>query len=265
MERRKLFSNTTAAPIQRRKLFCDSGCSDSKKCQREVQCMDCGYTTFDDATSTKLICPKCGGTRFNVISAPSKRISLFNDTREHNVEDSDFDKKLKDLSGKELSSEEAEKEFSMTTDELVEKGFCEKLDNGSLQVSDTAYLGSKIFSDIVITISRDLDLDKDIMCGEKKKEDVISGMAESGSICPKGIVLLKKAHGIPETFDKEGWVRDSGIINDLPIEFGGTKILRIGFEKKLNDRYPDAPEDILDILREKGILKIDGDQIEIIK
>ena len=60
--RRKLFSSTP-----RKKLF---STMEEENTLKTVMCMDCGYKLETASTTTKIYCPKCGGTRFSVYSIP---------------------------------------------------------------------------------------------------------------------------------------------------------------------------------------------------
>ena len=59
------------------------------------------------------------------------------------------------------------------------------------------------------------------------------------------------------------WLNDSGITTDLPIEFGGSSKDEPEFKKIIIERYPDAPDNILELLKEKGIIESDGKIINI--
>jgi hypothetical protein len=62
------------------------------------------------------------------------------------------------------------------------------------------------------------------------------------------------------------WVKDSGIVGDTKIELGDKKDLRLEeFMDYLKSRYPDAPKGLLDHLISKGLVKIDGNRVDIIK
>ena len=87
----------------------------------------------------------------------------------------------------------------------------------------------------------------------------------SDTASPKTIILLKKAHNIPADKDSESYLKDSGITSDLPLEFGGRRMGRPEFDSIIKERYEDAPTDIMDILKNKGIIRVDGENVEIIK
>ena len=291
MERRKLFSDQK---LVRRKLFsvddCPEGNNDGR--MKSVICMDCGYKMDTLAGTTSLVCPKCGGTRFNVElyvfspdnvpeQVPEKtedddsRRKLFSSyaeeeekfQKEFSTPSNELELKLKDFSGKAISESEFQKEFSnlTTLDDLVEKNFAEVDDSGYIKISDSAYIMSKLFSKITISITKELDLDPSVMCPECNKKEVIDKLENINDISPKSLIIIKKVHGIPTESHDEEWAKDSGILNDLGIEFGGTSRELPEFKRIIDDRYPDAPENILDILKNKGIIKVDGSVVEITK
>ena len=280
MERRKLFSSPT--PI-RRKLF-------SEVTLKTVQCMDCGYTMETASNTTDLACPKCGGTRFNVLStsvSPENtpepvveetkefsRRSLFGDEiqKEFSEPSNNLEEKLKEYSGKTLNDEEVQKEFSMTSDELIEKGFAMTTEEG-IKIYETAYLQSKVFSRLIISMTKILDLDPAVNI--EPKESILESMSEK--VSPKCIMLLRKAHNLPpkeiimseSESDSENnvsdWAKDSGICNDLRLEFGGSEMGIKDFMKVLDERYSDAPEGIIDHLISTGVINIQGNQVSIFK
>lgn len=288
--RRKLFSDYKSV---RRKLFsddCPTGNNDGR--MKSVICMDCGYKMNTLSGTTNLICPKCGGSRFNVElyvfspdNVPEKvpekteddnsRRKLFSSyadeelefQREFSKPSNELELKLKDFSGKEISKEEFEKEFSnlTTLDDLVEKNFAE-VNNDVVKISDSAYAMSKMFSKITISITKELDLDPSITCCPNcDKGPIIDKLENINDICPKSLVIIKKIHGIPTANPDEEWAKDSGILNDLGIEFGGTSKELPEFRKIIDNRYPDAPEDILDLLKNRGVIRVNGNVVEITK
>ena len=110
---------------------------------------------------------------------------------------------------------------------------------------------------------------------EGPKEDIINMLESKGSLGPKGIMLIKKAHSLPleemkevefsSTEEVEDWIEDSGIIGDLKIEFGNSAMGIKEFIKILEERYDDAPDNIIDILIDRGVIKIQGNQVDIMK
>lgn len=169
--------------------------------------------------------------------------------------------KLKEFSGRELDLSEYEKEFSDY--DLIEKGYAEKSEN-SVKIISSAFPMSRLFSTITITIADDLGLDKDIVCGKCNKEEVISRLHER--LSPAAIMILKQAHGIPVEEDQNTWIKDSGIEKDIDFEFKEDDSKPLPeFKRFLEERYNDAPSDILDILKNKGIIRVDGEVVKIIK
>ena len=287
MERRKLFSSTPTPT--RRKLFSSNDGTELKK----VMCQDCGYVMETTASTTGLLCPKCGSTRFNVLSVnPSQsnvpeavrvekdkidivtgRKPLFEEDfqKEFSTPANDVEKNFKTFTGKEVNSSDCQKLFSMTSDELIEKGFADKEVDGKVLISKSAYSNSKLFSKLTVTITKEFDLDPTIMSPECNKENIIENLKDRDVLAPKSIVLIKKAHSISPVDsmfsnieESEAWLKDSGIQGDLSLEFGG-KVLGIKeFMNLLDERYEDAPENIIDLLVSKGIIKIQGNQVEIL-
>lgn len=282
-EKRRLFSSTP-----RKKLFSTANEENSVKA---VRCMDCGYILETAASTSRIYCPKCGGTRFNVYRIPESpeltpepvkveeeksfsRKSLFgNDEfqKEFTEPTTVFEEKLKEFSGKVINIDECEKIFSCTPEELLEKNYAELNNDGNLIISDSAFLIDKLFSKLIITVTRELDLPEIT----QPKECVIDSLAEKGNLSPKGVVMIKKAHMLspvsnssvecPET-DLKGWINDSGIIGDTKIELGDKDNLKLDdFMDYLKSRYPDAPKGLLEHLISSGLVKIDGSKVNIIK
>lgn len=295
VERRKLFSSSISP---RRKLF-SGGVTQAE--YKKIQCRDCGYIMDTLATTTNFLCPKCGAVnRFNVLEVtPSpentpeavqvevskieevekgfSRRSLFGREdealqKEFSEPSNELEEKLKEFSGKTFEYSEVEKTFGIPAEELIEKGFASINDEDKVSIGEDAFLQSKLFSKLIVSVTKILDLDNDVM--SRPKEDIISMLEEKESLSPKGIMLIKKAHALPmvekevefsSTEETESWLKDSGIIGDLKIEFGNSAMGIKEFTKILEERYDDAPENIIDILIEKGVIKIQGNQVDIMK
>ena len=282
MERRKLFSEEKK--VVRRKLF-SSDCPDTEENSRFVICQDCGYRFETTASPTSLMCPKCGGTRFNielkifspdntpervepVIEKEESRRKLFSTyaedealfQKEFSETNNKYERDLKLYSGKEISASKYDELFGNS--DLIEKGYAEK-DGDVVKISDNAFLMDKLFSKLIISVTRELEFDPDICCGNCDKENIINKLEEKGDIPTKGIMLLRKAHNIPTQSYDNSWLSDSGITTDLPIEFGGSSKREPEFKKIIIERYPDAPDNILDLLKSRGIIESDGDTINI--
>ena len=224
MERRKLFSDNK--PMERRKLF---STPDANK-ERKIK-------LFSDTAEEEAF--------QRVFSATTDETEL----------------KLKEYSGQTLHATDFASIFGSNV--LDERYYSVNSETGDYTISDTAFLESRLFSKLTISVTKTLELDPAVM--NEPKEDVISRLEESGKFSPKTIILLKKAHNIPAEGDSESYLKDSGIAHDLPFEFGGRSMGKSEFETLMKERYEDAPTDIMDILKNKGILKIDGEKVEIIK
>lgn len=279
MERIKLFAETTTP--SRIKLFSEDGSG-----THVLKCADCGYTFETTAHTTNQLCPKCGSTRFNVVRevwspevAPEKvednikenKIRLFGLTeeeefqKEFNETTDEVELKLKEFSGKTIDSKTVEKEFGMSAEELSERGFAEILEDGSVNVLEDSFMQSRLFSKILISITKTLELDPAVTMSAP--EVGVQKLEEVSDLCPKSIAIIKKIHGVEEDSNsKENWLRDSGIGNDLKYEFGGESKSPEDFKSILEDRYPDAPQDLTELLISKGIIRRTGDNnFEIIK
>ena len=317
MERRKLFSASQTTAGKRRKLFStlnEGGASqnifEGGKETKRLQCRDCGFIIETAASTTNLVCPKCGSkNRFNVLELtptpavnpeaveveikkieevtgekPTKkqleelsgktfsRRSLFGGDemlqKEFSEPSNDLEKNLKLYSGKTLREKEVQKIFSCTPEDLEEKGFASiNEETGETRINESAFFCSKLFSKLIVSVTKVLDLPPI----ERPKEDIIEELAKKQAIPEKGIILIKKAHRIPipseVSFSEsdESWLRDSGIVGDLRLEFGGTSMSVKEFTKLLDERYDDAPENIIDILIKEGVIKIQGNQVDIYK
>lgn len=288
--RRKLFSKTEQ-PAPRKKLFSKGEgepveYNEGGVILRQVVCRDCGHIMETSESTSHILCPNCGGSRFDIrikpYSEPQTPETVPGDnseeektfSRKNIFKESEYLTKLKEFSGKTLSQEEYEKTFSEAEREgLEEKKFSSSDENG-ISISESAYLTEKTFSKLIIQVTKILDLDKDIVSGDLKKEDVIEKLEESHALPEKGILVLKKAHDLPieshyskgcEEEVKENWLEDSGILPDLALEYANDSFGVKQFMDILNSRYPDAPENIIDLLIEAGAIRMDGSQVTINK
>ena len=198
----------------------------------------------------------------------TRSIKLFSETAEEDAfqrtftaTEDEYELKLKEYSGRTLSAPDYT--AAGFGDSEIEKGFAEKNEDGTYTISDTAFLESRLFSKIIVSVTKTLELDPAAM--NEPKEDVISRLSDSGKFPPKAIILLKKAHNIPADADSERYITDSGISHDLPLEFGGRSMGKPEFMNIIRERYEDAPTDIMEVLKNKGIVKVVGDNVEIIK
>lgn len=233
---------------------------------KKVKCSDCGFEMETASNVAQILCPKCGGKRFNIV-LPDKKSPI--GTVEP-IEDTETESKLKLYSGQTIGKEQFQKEFSNSED-LIEKGFAIP-DGDNVTISESAYQIQKLFSKLTITVTKELDLDPDIMSGLRDKEDVIEDLENHNDLPEKGIVIIKKAHGLMPPFesnfsetDGEAWLSDSSIIPDLKVEYENQSFGIKQFMDILRDRYSDAPENIIDLLVSHGAIRIDGNQITINK
>lgn len=259
---------------KRLKLFCGK--------PHTVICRDCGHTMVTEENVSHILCPNCGGKRFD--------LALFrggeaDDTAEKTPDpveikeakeqvhreplfDSQFEKRLKKFSGEILEKGEFEKTFAKEAEEAIEKGFAEPQEDGSFRINESSYSMQKLFSKLTISVTKTLELDPAIMKGEIDKEEIIDKLKEK--MPEKSIMILKKAHDIPvKAFSEDGieegeaWLEDSRIINDLELEYNGQSMGIDQFLKILSERYPDRPENIIDLLVKSGTIRLDGSQVTI--
>lgn len=208
--------------------------------------------------------------RRKLFSTPEARnIKLFSDTAEEEAfqrtfsdTNDEIELKLKEYSGKTIGPDEFASVFGGL--DIEERGFAQKGEDGNYTISPGAFCESRMFSKITISVTKTFELDPAIMAGQPK-EDIIDSLEEGGKFPPKAIILLKKAHQIPADKDNDRYLNDSGLVRDLPLEFGGKPMPKPDFMKIIHERYEDAPTDIMEVLKNKGIVKIDGDNVEIIK
>lgn len=300
-ERRKLFSQQSSAPRRklfsapqspRRKLFSaneEVSKNDEGKTvasEKVLVCQDCGYSI---KATDRTACPHCGGQRFNVLTQMSEtaqakvgevcecqdktfsgtRRSIFNGEfqKEFASINNNLEQILSECSGKSIGVQDLDRLFSnhnipCTHEDIIERGYAELSEDGKeICFSETAFTQEKLFSKLIITVTKELDLDP-----IEDKAAMISRIEESQSLSPKGVFLLRKAHSLPMQSEfSEGYLQDSGIANDLRLEYGGTQKSLEEFKSILSEQYDDAPENILDLLIQAGVIKIYGDKVEILK
>jgi hypothetical protein len=141
---------------------------------------------------------------------------------------------------------------------MEERGFSKMTDDGGVKISKSAFIESRMFSKLVVSVTKEYELIPEIVGGCDK-----SHFIDSLNMPPKCIAIIKKAHGVKNEGENEGWLEDSGICNDLRAEFGGTKMSKPKFCEVIEERYPDAPENIKDKLISLGIIGENEDNIEI--
>jgi ribosomal protein S27AE len=261
--RKKLFSS---AP--RKKLFSEERNGDDGMTLRTLICPDCGTCIETAEHPSQAYCPNCGSKRMRIkfipYSEPTVPEPVKTEEREFSIFLSPYEKKLKEYSGKELSKNEFEKIFSDKTDYMLERGFA-SVQGDNIKISETAFAGERLFSKLIIQVTKVMDLDEGVVSGRIPKADIIEQLDAHSIIPEKGIFLLKKAHGlIPrETQFSETWLEDSSIIPDLYYEYGNKSFGIKQFIDILRNRYPDAPENIIDLLVDKGVIFLDGSQVTV--
>lgn len=234
--RRRLFSQRP-----RRKLFSDE--REGNRIQTLI-CSDCGHKVESADSTTKNVCPKCGGKRFNLEkryftpppSVDNERIPLYSDeSGEERFQKSfcqttdPFELKLKRYSGRSIDTSECERIFGIPASEMEEKGFAE-IHGNTMDIPEGAFLQSRLFSKLIISVTKVLDLDPEIMHSSSPFEHGISRIKDCGCLKPSGIIMIKKAHGVPV----------SG-----PCEM--------------------APHEMFDELERRGVIRISGDHLDIIR
>lgn len=252
----------------RKKLF--SATSDNSL--RKVICKDCGCVLETAESTSSIICPECGGKRFNLALFPKADKKQETETRESlfDIPKNEYEMNLKQFSGEVLECDEFEKIFSDKGEEMIERGYARISDNNQVSISPIAYATERLFSKITISVTKTLELDPEIMNHEVCPEEVIEGLEDRGALPEKGIMIIKKAHGImpnPNTrvfSEEENWLEDSHICDDLRLEYPNNNCFGIEeFIKIIRERYPDAPEDIIDLLAKEGVIKLSGSQVTI--
>ncbi len=250
--RRKLFSSLTE--IQPNNL--GEGAAVNIGQENLYKCTDCNYEFNDPAETTSgTRCPNCGGNR--VLRQNSEYAG------QCEIHDDKTDEFLKTYSGQTVELGELQKLFS--DDEIgsmVKEGYAVEDENGSLYFSEVAYSQKKLFSELVISVSKELGLEP-----VDSKESLINKLLDFGRLPEKSIVLIKKAHNVIPSRDshEENYLQDSGISRDLRLMHGGETMGIRDFLKLLDEQYNDAPEDILDDLVSDNVIKISGSQVEILK
>jgi DNA-directed RNA polymerase subunit RPC12/RpoP len=305
MERRKLFSSGRArrslftdfaSSSTRRKIFCDP--ENMPEPDHTVVCQDCGYEVQTAASDTYLVCPNCGGHRFNQ-KQPEGRQKKFSDSgilsdgrrslfqgsysgnrvvlggnyplsRDFSDSTDSTDEFLDQFSGKTLTYSELQKEFTErgineTPEEMINSGYACETPDGKVCFSECSGIQRKLFSKLVISVTKELELEP-----VDSREALIQKLVDAHRLPEKSIILVKKAHSLPvgpDTSVNQGddYIKDSGIENDLRLEYGGKTLPLLEFTNILHDQYNDAPVDIIDKLVSSGVIHIDGSQVEVNK
>ena len=252
-----------AFSIKRRLLF-SSLTNDSKiKPLSTFTCNDCGHTFINRAEmESGTHCPNCGGGRVK----KSDPCSCEGKEKEF----SKIDEFLREYSGRTVETSVVEKIFSERgiDEDILNSGYATETEDGQICFSENSDAIRKMFSKLVISITKELDLPDPV---QNTKEDLINRLVQGGNIPHKGIMIIKKVHGIcpseecPKCDQEDNYIKDSGIKNDLGIEFGrSTELPLKEFINHLNTRYSDAPENIIDQLVNSGSIRISGAKVNIL-
>lgn len=221
------------------------------------RCYDCDERFRDPSeTPSGVVCPNCGGSRV---------VQL-----EDVIADNATDEIMKEFSGRYIPKNTLQKIFTErgiqdSIDSLVDSGYASLNSEGMVCFSEGAWLTRKLFSELVISVTKELHL----IPTEGRVEELVHNLEERGNISPKGIVLIKRAHGINPIAREVGfsetdtYIKDSGIASDLKLEYSGETMPLKEFMDILNSQYNDAPDDLLDRLVDTGVVKITGSSVEI--
>lgn len=334
-ERRSLFSSLPVEPVDQ----IEATPEQQEEVKNILICQDCGYELQSLGTTTMVVCPNCGGHRFNNLKkmethqvgdfkeegktfSIKRRRSLFSSLTEdsripepsnficqdcgHEFQDqasiesgthcpncgggrvvksdpcscecgeekefSKIDEFLREYSGQTVETSEIEKIFSERgiEEDIFNSGYATETENGQICFSENSDAIRKLFSKLVISITKELDLPDPV---QNTKEDLINRLVQSGNIPQKGIMVIKKVHGMIPNLEnttkeierEDNYIKDSGIKSDLGIEFGRPSELPLkDFMNYLDTRYSDAPENIIDQLINSGSIKIDGAKVNIL-
>lgn len=234
---------------------------------RTLICRDCGNIIETAEHPSQAYCPRCGGKRLNVKLFPEKinpeaevatpRKKMFSTYL------TPFEAKLKEFSGKTVDKS------NFDDNELEKLKIFSDISDDSVTISPNAFETEKLFSKLTISVTKTLELDPAIMLGRSEKEDMIDKLEDNEKLPEKSIMIIKKAHNLPieSKFSEtdESWVEDSNIIPDLETEYNNQSLGMEQFVKIIRDRYPDAPENIVDILVQRGAIFVDGSKVTIHK
>lgn len=263
MSRKKLF---------RKKLFSSPEYNQGGIRLRDLICRDCGTVIRTAEHPGAARCPKCGGKRFDILMFhDDKKEALepgFTNNDIPEVKLTPLEVNLEKYQGKSLSKDQFTKTFSNNAKDLIEKGFA-SVDGDDVTISSNAYETQRLFSKLIVSVTKTLELDPEVIEGVVPKEDIIGSL----DLAPKQVTIIKRAHGLPigderefnEEGEEENWVEDSSIIPDLELEYNDQSFGLEQFIKILRNRYPDAPDNIIDILINKGVISVDGGQVTIHK
>lgn len=272
--------------IERKKLFSSSGSKVRRKLFSVptviLVCRDCGTEIKSGDGTTTEYCPTCGGKRFDIPSkvqeiqdeenkAQKPRRSLFSSSKDDSQEryfsetpqEGTIEAYLKEFSGKEITQGQTEKLFSGI--DLEREGLATRQENGNLKIFSMSDEIQRMYSSLKITIIKELELDPPCGTIPEAIEDLKENHPEIG---PREIVILKKAHGLPKEnlfSETEEWIADSGIREDLKNELEGKDFTEDELKNIIEEKYEDAPEGTIEVLKEVGLFEEGPDGILHIK
>lgn len=282
-KRRKLYSDDTSDQPSVGGGLVDKNAGGSLTHQSEFKddkimaCPDCGQRfPSKDQYVDNAICPNCGGTRCRIegnnVGGVSDEVDQSENPEENafsDIESDELGKILKKYKGKKVNEDElsAELHANGIYDEvggvkgLVDKGYATE-EGDQVMFSEVADFQRRLFSKLVISVTKEFDIDP--MCD---RESAIDSLAEK--FPGKPIMILKRAQSsvAPEvtSFSDKSYLKDSGIESDIKVEYGGQTMPIKDFMNLLNEEYPDAPDDIIDLLESSKAIKVNGGKVLISK
>lgn len=252
--------------IKRRRSLFSSLTEDSRIPEpSNFTCQDCGHEFQDQASiESGTHCPNCGGGR--VVKSDPCSCECGEEK-----EFSKIDEFLREYSGRTVETSEVEKIFSERgiNEDIYNSGYVTETEEGQICFSENSDAIRKMFSKLVISITKELDLPDP---EQNTKEDLINRLMHNGNIPEKGIMVIKKVHGMIPCMEcekplgrEDNYIKDSGIKNDLSLEFGRSSELPIkDFMNYIDTHYSDAPGNIIDQLVNSGSIKISGAKVNIL-
>lgn len=269
---------------KRRKLFCNEGGSLTNKVdpgpveeESTFVCPDCGRVfPSSEQYVDGAVCPDCGGTRCRVEGndvggvSNEEGQSVEEENAFSDLTDDELDEVLSRYKGRLVNEDELNAELHAlgVYDEvggingLVDSGYAKWDKDGQVMFSEVADFQRKLFSKLVISVTKELDIDPII-----NRESAIDSLAEK--FPGKPIMTLKRAQSsiAPEvtSFSDKSYLKDSGIESDIKVGYGGQTMTIKDFMNLLNEEYPDAPEEIIDLLESSKAIKVNGGKVLISK
>lgn len=233
-------------------------------------CPDCGTEFHTEENYVDYAtCPNCGGKRCRKNINGEVENSEVEENSYSETED-ELNELLTKYKGRSVNTEDliAELHARNIYDEvggiegLVESGYANEVSEDQVSFSDMADVQYRMFSKLVISVTKEFDIDPVI-----DRESAIDSLAER--FPGKPIMILKKSRHMmaPEavTFSDKSYLKDSGIESDIRVAYGGQTMAIKDFMNLLSEEYPDAPEDIIDLLESSKAIKVNGGKVLISK